>query len=135
MSGTSNSKNDSGLAGLLAFSVGCAVVYAIVLGILNGAAWLLSSIASLIDMLSAYPLSVLKFTSIKRSLPFTYGVGWFVFFSIFGSIVAVLIAHILLPTATPTVAFDEQGVQRWEGGKLILCIVLFLVFLFILWKY
>lgn len=138
MSSNSNSDKDVGeaIAALAGLAIAAAIIFAIVLAIVNGTAWLLSHAAAMIDYLSIFPLAILNLFGFQNdSLAIQYSIGWFTFFTLIGCATSVLLAHIALPTETPTKPFNERGVLQWEIANISICLILFFSFAFILWKY
>jgi hypothetical protein len=143
----SKSNKDNNGDGYL-FVIGlCFVIYFIVYVVAFVIAWVVNSLAFIISasgfwigQLGTWPMQFLHAIGIvnihsSNSAAITQALGWFAFFSIIGSIGAALIAHATLPTETPKIAYEEDKISRWISVKIFVCIVIFLIFVYILWKY
>lgn len=138
MSNNSKSNDDAigAIFALFGLWIAAYVVFAIILAALNGVAWSFSHAAAFIDYFSIYPLVILRFLGFESdSLAIRYSIGWFTFFALIGGAASIFLAHIALPTETPTRPFNERGVLQWEIANIAICLILFISFVFILWKY
>ncbi len=133
----SNDNNGEEVAVLVA---GLALALVAVFFIVNGLAFLMSESGFWIGQLGRWPMQFLHTIGLANmyspsSAAITQALGWFAFFLIIGSIGAALIAHAILPAETPKIAYEEDKISRWIFVKISVCIVIFLIFVYILWKY